>query len=214
MAAKKESMTKTKHQYNSYNPFIEQVITHIESAKRRKVSGWKWQEVRKGDELVNEPMLVLGDIKKVDTQEFYKVYIGEIKSFLGLSKNSMIMFEYIMKNIQYGKDKICMNAHIVKSEMGMAETTMHRCLNQLLDKQVVARAEMPGCYYINPQIAFKGERFTIVKQYVMDKMKRQNEIPSGKVNEPEPKYYTENKQDKEYEEAVNEMYKEPETQEV
>ncbi len=160
---------KMKHGYNSHNPFIEQVVEHIREKKRRKISGWKWQEVRKGDEIVSEPMLVLGDIKQVDEQEFYKVYIGEIKAFLGLTSSSMRMFEYIMKNIKYDNDKICMNAHIIKSELDMPEATMHRCINQLLDKKVIARANMPGCYYINPQIAVKGNRITLVKQYVVNR---------------------------------------------
>lgn len=179
-------MQKTVHPYHSYNPFLDEVVEHMVETKRRKVSGWKWQEVRKGDELIKEPMLVLGDIKVVDSQEFYKVYIGEIKSFFQLSNSSMQIFEYIMANILYGKDKICLTVNMIKEDKSMTVPTIYRALNQLLDKKVIARADLPGCYYINPKIAFKGDRITIVKQYVKE---REAGI-LGTVREPEEEYTT------------------------
>jgi len=189
-------MQKTIHPFHSYNPFLEEVVEHMVETKRRKVSGWKWQEVRKGDELVKEPMLVLGDIKVVDSQEFYKVYIGEIKSFFGLSNSSMTVFEYMMTHIQYGKDKICLTAHMIKEDRKMTIPTIYRSISQLLDKKVIARADMPGCYYINPKVAFKGDRITIVRQYVkerekgaiQDKQYMENGFRDSIVREDEEEY--------------------------
>jgi len=161
---------KQQHPFHSYNPFIEDVVEHITETKRRKVSGWKWEGIL--DEMtgaINQrPMLVLGDIKVLDSASFYKVYIGEIKSFFGLSNSSMELFEYIMKNIKFDSDKICITVDIIKSDKSMAKSTIYRAIDQLLDKKVIAKADMPGCYYINPKIAFKGDRITLVKQYVLE----------------------------------------------
>jgi predicted transcriptional regulator len=169
-----EKMTETKqqHEFHSYNPFIEDVVEHITETKRRKVSGWKWEGVvdeNTGD-ITQRPMLVLGDIKVLDSAAFYKVYIGEIKSFFGLTNASMLLFEYIMNNIGYGNDKICLTVDIIKADNGMAKSTIYRAIDQLLDKKVIAKASLPGCYYINPKIAFKGDRITLVKQYVREQV--------------------------------------------
>jgi hypothetical protein len=56
---------------------------------------------------------------------------------------------------------------------------------------------MPGCYYINPQVVFKGDRLTLIKQWVMEQnMKPQTGIEGNwseptLVKEPESEYYTE-----------------------
>lgn len=175
---KSETMEDVKevHRFHTYNPFIEDVVEHITETKRRKVSGWKWEGIVDEDtgEVTKRPMLVLGDIKVLDSAAFYKVYIGEIKSFFGLSNSSMEIFEYIMNNIKYDSDKICVTVDIIRSDKSMAKSTIYRAIDQLLDKKVIAKADMPGCYYINPKVAFKGDRITLVKQYVREQTDVQN----------------------------------------
>lgn len=170
-----ENMEKVTHPYNSYNPFIEDVVEHITETKRRKISGSVMQDiVNKATGEVNPTrMLVLGDVKVVDSTEFYKVYIGEIKSFFNLTSSSMQLFEYIMKNIQYGKDRVCMTVSIIKADIGMKTATTYRAIDQLLDRKIIAKAEVNGCYFINPKIAFKGDRITLVKQFVNEQAVRE-----------------------------------------
>lgn len=173
---------KQQHPFHSYNPFIDDVVEHITETKRRKVSGWKWEGIvdETTGEISKRPMLVLGDIKVLDSASFYKVYIGEIKSFFGLSNSSMELFEYIMSNIKFDSDKICITVDIIKSDKKMAKSTIYRAIDQLLDKKVIAKADMPGCYYINPKIAFKGDRITLVKQYVLEQANIEHrQIQSG-----------------------------------
>lgn len=160
------------------NPYISEVIEYISEKKYRKKIGHKWEQVLNEDtgELEKRQNLILGQQKKVDEQEWYKVYDGAIQRFYGLSKSTTTVFQYIMKNIQYGNDRICIPPSDIITQTGMALSTYYRCIVQLLNVQIIAKAEKDGCYYINPAIAFKGERITIVEQYIRDRKVEDNKF--------------------------------------
>ena len=178
-------------EYHNMNPYVPAVVEHISEKTYRKASGLKWEQVLNENtgELERKTHLVLGEQKKVDSQEFYKVYNGAIKSFYNLSNKSMDLFDYIMTHIKYGNDRICISSDAIKENKGMSKSTCYRCLIQLLNAQIIAKASTEGCYYINPAIAFKGDRITLVKQYInSDKQER-----SSFVSEDGPEYANINK---------------------
>lgn len=152
------------------------VVEHISEKRYRKASGIKWEQVLNEDtgELEKRQNLILGQQKKVDKQEWYKLFNGTIMRFYGLTKATMEVFEYIMKNIQYGNDRICIPPSDIITQTGMALSTYYRCMVQLLNAQIIAKAEKEGCYYINPAIAFKGDRITIVEQYIKENKERES----------------------------------------
>ena len=53
----------------------------------------------------------------------------------------------------------------------MSRTGCYRALLQLLEVGIIAKADQEGCYFINPTIAFKGDRITLIKQYILNKEK-------------------------------------------
>ena len=210
---KKDSRNKSsikEFNYNNSNPYLPAVVEHISEKKYRKASGVKWEQVLNEDtgELEKRQNLILGTQKRVDSQEWYKVFNGSIMRFYGLGKNTMEVFGYIMKNIQYSNDRICIPPSDVVTQTGMALSTYYRCIVQLLNAQVLAKAEKEGCYYINPAIAFKGDRITLVTQYIKD-TKEQPRMKDPKTEAPDPEDIQEEPMtDAEYEEAVNELYNE------
>ena len=165
-------------QYNSVNPFLSSVIEYIEDSKHRKVVGHSWQDVvSKGTGEINkQKILVLGEQKIVDTQEYSKVYMGSLSKFFGLSKKALVMLNYIMENIRYNEDRICLYYPDVKDKTGMVKTTMYSSIKQMLKCNMIAKASTPGCYYINPAVMFKGERITIVLDYIRDQVPSQYDI--------------------------------------
>ena len=162
-------------QYNSVNPFLSSVIEYIEDSKHRKRVGHSFQDVvDKSTGAVNkQKILILGEQKVVDTQEYSKVYMGSLSKFFGLSKKALVMLDYIMENIKYGEDRICLYYPDVKDKTGMVKTTMYSSIKQMLRVNMLAKASTPGCYYINPAVMFKGERITIVMDYIRDKIPSQ-----------------------------------------
>jgi len=176
MPTKKE-MSLQQFPYNSVNPFVSTVIEHIQDSNSKKVAGVKWQHVINSDsgEVESQKMLVLGDVKKVDKQEFYKVYKTGLRKFFDLSPSSSEVLEYILDAIRYDSDKICLNIADIQAARSLGYTTVYRALTQLLEREIIAKADMQGCYYINPNVVFKGDRIALVKQFIKenDKMPKQ-----------------------------------------
>ncbi len=164
---KTETIDKVVHKYHSRNPFIKDVAVHIQSSHRRKIVGSKWQDVMDTDtgELSKQKITVFGEKKQVDKQSYMKLFIGEIKRFFDLSKTSMKLLEYIMDNIRWNKDKICMHQPTIMDDMKISRTTCYRSMIQLLDAGIIAKADTDGCYYVNPTVVFKGDRIILYTEY-------------------------------------------------
>lgn len=165
-------------QYHSINPFISGIVEHVGDSKSRKVIGHSFQDVvdKPTGNVSKQKILVLGEQKIVDKQEYTKLYMGEIQRFFGLSKGSLKLVDYIMKNIKYGEDRICLYYPDVKEKLDMIKTTMYASIRQLIKVDIIARASTPGCYYINPAVVFKGDRIAIVRQYTIDSTPSQYEL--------------------------------------
>lgn len=174
------------HIYHNVSPFIGEVIEYVENKNYRKAMGTKYQDVMNYDtgELEKQKVLILGEQKKVDKQEFVKVYYGSICKMFELTKTAGKIYQYIVENITIHKDKICMNTGEVASVLGLSKSSVYKGITNLIDTKFIAKAERDGCYFINPAIAFKGERFTIVSQYMLD-----NSKPTM-LREPDEPYQT------------------------
>ena len=137
-------------------------------------------------ELEQQTLTVFGEKKQLDSQAYYKMYDDQIQKFFGLSKNSMKLFNYIMKNISYNKHRVCLTSDTLMTDLDIAKGTAFRSITQLLEAGIIARAERDNCYFINPTIAFKGDWLMMIKEYILDKGKS-----TMVVKEPDSEYYTE-----------------------
>jgi hypothetical protein len=166
--ARKKDMSLNDYPYHSISPFISGVVEQITPAKTRKVAGFKWQDVLNSStgELEQQTMMVLATRKEVDKREFVKIYRGQIKEFYGLSKSSFTLVDFIMENIRYSNDKICLVISDILEQTKLSYTTVYRSISQLVEHKILAKADRTGCYFINPQIFFKGDTITLINQYI------------------------------------------------
>lgn len=164
--------------YHNANPFMSKIVEHIDDSKHRKVIGHSFQDVVDvpTGNITKQRILVLGEQKVVDKQEYAKLYMGEIQRFFGLSKSTLKMLDYVMQNIRYNEDRICLYYPDVKNRLGVTKGVMYSSIRQLIKTDIIARASTPGCYYINPAVVFKGDRIAIVRQYMMDSTPTQYEL--------------------------------------
>lgn len=165
---KKNEMGLFKYPFNSINPFIPDIADDIVEKKTRKVAGYKFQDVVNPDtgEVDTQTMLVLGTRKEVDKAEFAKLFKDSFASFYGLSKSSLILLDYIMDNIRYNNDRICLVVIDVVEQKGMGYSTVYRSIAQLIENKLLAKADRNGCYYINPKVFFKGDRIILFNEYI------------------------------------------------
>ena len=166
--AKKNEMGLNNYPFHSSNPFITGVVDDIVAKKTRKVAGFKFQDVVNQDtgEVDTQTMLVLGTRKEVDKAEFAKLFRNSFVMFYGLSKSSLDLMDYITENIRYNNDRICIVIVDVVEQKKMGYSTVYRSITQLIEKKLLAKADMTGCYYINPQIFFKGDRIILLNEYI------------------------------------------------
>lgn len=151
--------------YNSTNPFINQVVDSIKTKNSKKTIGTQWREVldQTTGELKKEQILVLGENKKVDQAEWYKMYNSSIASFYDLPKSCMKIFDFIMKTINFDEDKVCLHPKKLEQELNLSIVTVYKALSLLIDRKIIAKADTPTCYFINPNIAFKGDRILLIQ---------------------------------------------------
>ncbi|MES2382428.1 MAG: replication/maintenance protein RepL [Bacteroidota bacterium] len=166
--AKKNEMGLTNYPFHSSNPFLSGIVDDIVVKKTRKAAGFKFQDVVDQDtgEVNTQTMLVLSTRKEVDKSEFAKVFRNQFAMFYGLSKSSLDLMDYISDNIRYNNDRICIVIVDVVEQKKMGYSTVYRSITQLIEKKLLAKADMTGCYYINPQIFFKGDRIILLNEYI------------------------------------------------
>lgn len=156
--------------FNSTNPFIKDVMVQITETKYRKMAGTAKQHLVNPEtgEVTTQTMLVLGDKKRVDQAEFTKVYSGSMQKFFGLSKTAWLLFEFIMDYIKYNDDKICLYIPQIIEDFKVSKPAIYRAIKSLLNAEIIARADTFNCYYINPNLVFKGDRITLIQQYELN----------------------------------------------
>ena len=156
--------------YHSSNPFITPIVQQIQDSKNRKIVGHSFQDVvdTGTGNIMKQKILVLGEQKVVDKQEYSKLYMGQIQRFFGLSKSCLRLLDYIMDNIRYGEDRICLFYPDVKEKLDISKGIMYSSIRKLIEVDIIARANTKGCYYINPAVVFKGDRVALVQQWVVD----------------------------------------------
>jgi len=129
--------------------------------------------------------------KVVDKTEFVKMYSLGILSMFDLKRGAQTMFKVVMKmylDQKYQPDTLFLNEDSLKDYgYTLSRVSRSNALNQLIEAGFIApQANRPGFFFINPNMFYKGDRMTIIKEYAIrgtesgDKM--QQGIDSANAN--------------------------------
>jgi hypothetical protein len=163
---------------NKENPFLKEAIAKIENnivKKFKKTSGTSKNAILHA---VNSDGEIIGHTSfiqqiEVDEEKFTKIYLSQFSSFFDLDKGAIKVFGYIMTILQPKKDQFtfiledCMEYTGYKSHK-----SIHDGLAGLLKAEIIARGSREIFYFINPMVAFNGDRVTFSKTYVKNQSKR------------------------------------------
>lgn len=160
----------TVERYKS-NPFLQDMIIPVKDKKVRLSALGKDANV-----LVNQNT---GEIhgthvttyKKVDGEQFVKLFTSNIALTFGLSAQGIKAFSVLMWAIQnkaISKDEVYLDSHtredFIESNEGLSKSlklsqpTFARGLAELNKAQIIAKTIRQGCYWINPNFVFNGDR--------------------------------------------------------
>ena len=108
-----------------------------------------------------------GDIKgkvvyakehNVDRTPFVKLF--EFDFLLNIGKSGLTMFVYLGNHgIKYGREQvIILMEDVISRTTYNSESSIYKGLAALVKSKVLARTSSPNIFWLNPAIAYKGER--------------------------------------------------------
>lgn len=163
---------------NIENPFLKEMIQDMEPAHRRRLVTPTNKEVvqtvynDKSGEVIGHTAFM--QYVEVDDHQFAKLYLNNIAAFWDLPKPAIRVFSYIMTTIKPNQDKVYFLLDECIEYTGYKSKTMvFTGLAALLENKIIARGRTFFEFFINPLVAFNGNRITFAKTYIKKKIKKQ-----------------------------------------
>lgn len=156
---------------NKENPFVEQALEQINNniVKRYKTAS------KTGEKAILRAVDDSGEILghttfirqiEVDEEQFAKFYLSNFSSFFDVTKSSMRVFGYILKQLKPKNDKFYFMIDDCMEDTGYSKPTIYKALAELISLEIIARGPHDIIYFINPMVVFNGDRVTFAKTYV------------------------------------------------
>lgn len=140
-------------------------------------------------EILDDESLVVAVKKAVDTEEFTKIFTSGVGALMNLSKRAMEVFTILIKTYNAGQlqgtNDLIYFTHQKATENGYTKGwhTFRSGVNELMhNKFMVPSTEGLGWYWINPTLFYRGDRITLVNQYVISE-KLPNNAPDVKLDQ-------------------------------
>jgi 23S rRNA maturation-related 3'-5' exoribonuclease YhaM len=146
------------------NPFLKGLVVKTRTKKYSNTSGEKMMLVSK--ETGEIKPAGFWTAKKVDEEQFIKLFVNGVKAFAELSNAGVKVFEYVYKAMQesINKDKIYLSFNSESIEI--SERTWFRGINELVEKGFIAAEKRVNWYFINPDFMFNGDRLVFAQEFV------------------------------------------------
>ena len=116
----------------------------------------------------------------VDKTHFMKLYADGVRMFLGLKsagiKVFMLIYQTLLDSKDFQQDKIELVYDLLENDVQeqISRTTFFRGIKELKQVNFLAPTLVDGVYWINVDYVFKGDRLTLVNQYVLEGAERVN----------------------------------------
>lgn len=161
---------------NKENPFVKNALEVINNHVVKKYkAATKTDEgaiLKAYDERTGEFLGSTTFIRQieVDEQQFTKIYLSQFQSFFDLKPQGIKVFGYIMTKLVPKQDMFpfflddCLEYTQYKSDK-----SVYIGLASLLKEEIIARGPNENFYFINPMVAFNGDRVSFAKSYVKKK---------------------------------------------
>ncbi len=184
-----EKLTISKFSKNKENPFIKQAVEQVNNniVKKYKTASKTGEKaiLKAYDESTGE---ILGHTQfirqiEVDEEQFAKFYLSNFSSFFDLKPSAIKVFGYILTQLIPNRDLFsfyiedCQEYTDYKSSK-----TIYNGLASLLSNEIIARGRNEYEYFINPMVAFNGNRITFAKTYVKKQKSKEKKIDPNQTN--------------------------------
>lgn len=133
--------------------------------------------------------IAFGKQIKVDKTDFLKLYANGVKMFLDLKpagiKVFMLVYDYLLSKAGWQTDSVVLIYDMLDDEVqkDISQATFYRGIKDLINANFLAPSLQAGTYWINTDYVFRGDRLTLVNQYILEPSPP--ELEQGKVRKYE-----------------------------
>jgi len=175
------------YDFNEENPFLKQAVEQVHKNVVKKYKTASKTGERAILRAVDDNGEILGHTQfirqiEVDEQQFAKLYLSNFSAFFDLKPPAIKVFGYILNQLVPNKDEfIFLLDDCIKYTGYKTKASIFQGLGQLVENEIIARGKTDFLYFINPMVAFNGNRITFAKTYVK-KQKAEKFIDPNQTN--------------------------------
>lgn len=153
-----------------HNPFLSDLVIK-QGSKKITASANRFDVIDKNTGEVNGACF--GTYKKVDKEEFVKIYtanVGVIFELNGAGKKLFQILAMRLQEVSINKDTVYLDeetARELAQKIGikMAKTTYYTGIKNLIMKKIIAKSVSTNLFFINPNVIFNGDRLVVFNAY-------------------------------------------------
>ena len=147
-----------------HNPFIESILDLKIKKKTVSISRNPEAAINERGEYIGDKYMIVK--KKVDKEEFVKVFKDQLTIIFELSKTAQKMLTYFIKVLGINKDFVVFDKEKARLYSGLnSKASMYAGMSELIQKQVIAKSNLTQIYFINPAILFNGDRLVVINAW-------------------------------------------------
>lgn len=174
---------------NKENPFLKEAVEQIQNnivKKYKNSAGYGEKAVLQAFNPDTGEMLghttFIRQIE-VDEEQFTKFYLSQFSAFWNLKSQSIKVFGYIMTKLIPKQDMFIFLMDECKNYTNYkGEKSIYIGLASLVQNNIIARGPSDSLYFINPMVAFNGDRVTFAKTYVKKQKEKTNKIDPNQTS--------------------------------
>ena len=187
MSNKKESKL-SNYDKHKENPFLKEAVEQIQHniVKKYKSTGGTSQSailqaVNSDGELVGHTSFIRQI--EVDEEQFTKIYLAQFSSFWNLKTQAIRVFGYIMTKLIPRQDTFMFFLDECMEYTGYkGKNSIYIGLTSLVENNIIARGRNDSHYFINPMVAFNGDRVTFAKTYIKKQSNKIKQVDPAQTN--------------------------------
>jgi hypothetical protein len=172
LKSKVKNMSKGVREFPKFreSPFFNGVMRTVKTGSKIVAIGREQYSLfsnNTGEKMENSSAFV-GVRTIVDRGVFTKLYIGSIKELFKLSPKAQAVYAYLMEAQQMDKHQVYFSPERCAEETGYkSPRSIYEGIAELLEKNFIARATDTNFFFLNPDIAFNGNRLIEFKDWVV-----------------------------------------------
>lgn len=173
----------TDYPTNRENPFLKQAVEQVEKAVVRKWKNTAGSDAKAILSVVdNDTAEIVGQTTfmrkiEVDEDQFAKLYLSQFQAFFDLTTAGIRVFGYIATCMKPRNDMIFFKLKdCLEYTKYTSKNTVYKGLTELIEAGIIARGDTEYLYFINPLIAWNGDRARFVNEYVKKQKKAKKQL--------------------------------------